>query len=161
MERRPPRHVLNVREVETVLAVPNLATTIGIRDRAMLETFYSTGIRRMELINLHLHDIHADRGTLMVRQGKSKKDRMVPVGDRALAWIAKYRDDVRPGFVCGQDDDTLFLTTLGEAFVPNRMTQLVRDYVDAADIGKCGSCHLFRHSIATLMLENGADIRFI
>lgn len=161
MERRLPRHVLNVREVETVLAMPDLATPIGVRDRAMLETFYSTGIRRMELINLHLHDIDADRGTLMVRQGKGKKDRMVPVGDRALAWIGKYRDDVRAGFACGQDDGTLFLTTLGEAFVPNRMTQLVRDYVDAADIGKRGSCHLFRHSMATLMLENGADIRFI
>lgn len=68
---------------------------------------------------------------------------------------------MRAGFACGQDDGTLFLTTLGEAFVPNRMTQLVRDYVDAADIGKRGSCHLFRHTMATRMLENGADIRFI
>lgn len=161
MERRLPRHVLNVREVETVLAMPDLANPIGIRDRAMLETFYSTGIRRMELINIGLTDIDADRATLMVRQGKGKKDRMIPIGERALAWIGKYRDDVRPGFVCGQDDGTLFLTTLGEAFVPNRMTQLVRNYVDAADIGKRGSCHLFRHTMATLMLEGGADIRFI
>lgn len=161
MEKRLPRHVLNVREVETVLAMPDLATPIGIRDRAMLETFYSTGIRRMELIGLHLADIDADRGTLMVRQGKGRKDRMIPIGERALAWIGKYRDDVRPGFACGQDDGTLFLTTLGEAFVPNRMTQLVRDYVTAAAIGKSGSCHLFRHTMATLMLENGADIRFI
>ena len=81
MERRLPRHVLNVREVETVLAMPDLATPIGIRDRAMLETFYSTGIRRMELINLHLHDIDADRGTLMVRQGKGKKDQTCEPGD--------------------------------------------------------------------------------
>lgn len=86
---------------------------------------------------------------------------MIPIGDRALAWIGKYRDDVRPELAVGQDDGTLFLTTLGEAFVPNRMTQLVRDYVNAADIGKSGSCHLFRHTMATLMLENGADIRFI
>lgn len=161
MERRLPRHVLNIREVETVLAVPDLSALIGIRDRAMLETFYSTGIRRMELINLGVTDIDEDRGTLMVRQGKGKKDRMIPIGDRALAWIGKYRDDVRPDLACGQDDGTLFLTTLGEAFVPNRMTQLVRNYVDAADIGKRGSCHLFRHTMATLMLENGADIRFI
>src|SRR3546814_8144141 len=110
--------------------------------RAMLETLYSTGIRRMELINLTLTDIDADRGTLMVRQGKGKKDRMIPIGERALAWIEKYRDDVRPELAVGQDDGTLFLTTLGEAFVPNRMTQLVRNYVDAADIGKRGSCHL-------------------
>lgn len=161
MEKRLPRHVLSAREVEKVMAIPDIATPIGLRDRAMLEVFYSTGIRRMELINLSLTDIDADRGTLMVRQGKGRKDRMVPIGERALAWVAKYREDVRGDFACGADDGTLFLTTLGEAFVPGRMTQLVRGYVTAADLGKRGSCHLFRHSMATLMLENGADIRFI
>src|SRR3546814_5591310 len=93
MERRLPRHVLNVREVETVLSVPDLATPSGVRDRALLETLYSTGIRRMELINLTLTDIDADRGTLMVRHVKGKKDRMIPIGERALAWIEKNRDD--------------------------------------------------------------------
>lgn len=161
MEKRLPRHVLSAREVEKVMAMPDIATPIGLRDRAMLEVFYSTGIRRMELINLHLTDIDADRGTLMVRQGKGKKDRMVPIGERALAWTQKYREDVRGDFTCGADDGTLFLTTLGEAFAAGRMTQLVRGYVTAADLGKRGSCHLFRHSMATLMLENGADIRFI
>lgn len=161
MERRLPRHILGVREVEAVLAMPDLATPIGLRDRAIMETLYSTGIRRMELINLHLTDIDAERGTVMVRQGKGKKDRMIPIGARALAWIGKYRDDVRPDLACGADDGTLFITTLGEAFAPNRMTQMVRNYVEAADTGKHGSCHLFRHSMATLMLEGGADIRFI
>jgi integrase/recombinase XerD len=98
---------------------------------------------------------------VMVRQGKGKKDRMIPIGARALAWVAKYREDVRPDMACGADDGTLFLTTLGEAFVAGRMTQMVRGYVTAADTGKRGSCHLFRHTMATLMLENGADIRFI
>ena len=161
MERRLPRHILSVREVEAVLAQPDLATPIGLRDRAVMETLYSTGIRRMELINLHVHDIDAERGTLMVRQGKGKKDRMIPIGVRALAWIGKYRDDVRPDLASGADDGTLFLTTLGESFAPNRLTQLVRNYVDAADTGKKGACHLFRHTMATLMLEGGADIRFI
>jgi integrase/recombinase XerD len=166
MEKRLPRHVLSAREVEKVMAIPDIATPIGLRDRAMLEVFYSTGIRRMELINLHLTDIDADRGTLMVRQGKGRKDRMVPIGERALAWTQKYREDVRGDFASGSDavggdGGTLFLTTLGEAFAPGRMTQLVRGYVTAADLGKRGSCHLFRHSMATLMLENGADIRFI
>jgi integrase/recombinase XerD len=161
MERRLPRHILNVREAETVLAMPDLSTPIGVRDRAILETLYSTGIRRMELIRLHLTDIDAERGTVMVRQGKGKKDRMIPIGARALAWVAKYRDDVRPELACGSDDGTLFLTTLGEAFAPDRLTQLARNYVDAADTGKRGACHLFRHTMATLMLEGGADIRFI
>lgn len=161
MERRLPRFILSVREAEAVLAMPDLATPIGLRDRAILETLYSTGIRRMELINLHLTDVDADRGTVMVRQGKGKKDRMIPIGARAIAWIDKYHDDVRPDLACGADDGTLFITTLGEAFAPNRLTQLVRNYVDAANTGKKGACHLFRHTMATLMLEGGADIRYI
>ena len=161
LERRLPRHVLSMGEAEAVLSRPDLSTAIGIRDRAILETFYSTGIRRMELIGLHLYDLDLERGTVMVRQGKGKKDRMIPIGARALAWIEKYRDDVRPELACGSDDGTLFLTTLGEAFEPGRMTQMVRGYVEAAETGKTGSCHLFRHTMATLMLEGGADIRFI
>ncbi|GAA3693669.1 hypothetical protein GCM10022268_00720 [Sphingomonas cynarae] len=101
MERRLPRHILNVREIEAVLAVPDLSTPIGIRDRAIMEVLYSTGIRRMKLINLHLTDVDADRGTLMVRQGKGRKDRMIPIGTRALAWVGKYRDDVRADLACG------------------------------------------------------------
>lgn len=161
VEKRLPRHILNVKEVEKVLAVPDLSTAIGVRDRAILETFYSTGIRRLELIHLKLYDVDTERGTIMIRQGKGKKDRMLPIGARALAWIVKYRDDVRPELACGADDATLFLTTLGEAFAPGRMTQMVREYVNAGDTGKTGSCHLFRHTMATLMLENGADIRYI
>ena len=161
VEKRLPRHILNVKEVEAVLAVPDLSTDLGIRDRAILETLYSTGIRRMELVGLKLHDVDAERGTIMVRQGKGKKDRMIPIGIRALGWIAKYRDDVRPSFATGADDGTLFLTTLGEPFAPNRLTQMVRETIDASGTPKRGSCHLFRHTMATLMLENGADIRFI
>lgn len=161
LEHRLPRHVLSQREVETVLAVPDLATPTGIRDRAMLETLYSTGMRRLELIGLKLHDIDTERGTVMIRQGKGRKDRMIPIGERALAWIDKYRHDIRPELATGCDDGTLFLSHLGDAFTPNRMTQLVRDYVDAARINKRGSCHLFRHTMATLMLENGADLRYI
>ena len=161
VEKRLPRHILNVKEVEAVLAVPDLATDLGIRDRAILEVLYSTGIRRMELISLKCHDVDAERGTIMVRQGKGKKDRMIPIGQRALDWIGKWQQDIRPMFATGTDDGTLFLTTLGEPFAPNRLTQMVRETIDAANIGKRGSCHLFRHTMATLMLENGADVRFI
>jgi integrase/recombinase XerD len=134
---------------------------LGIRDRAILETLYSTGMRRMELVNLALYDLDLDRGTLMVRQGKGKKDRMVPIGERAAVWIEKYRSDVRHQLVVEPDDGTLFLTAEGARFSLNGMTSLARNYVLAADTGKRGACHLFRHTMATQMLENGADIRFI
>jgi integrase/recombinase XerD len=160
-EHRLPRHILTSDEAERVLNVPDAKTAMGVRDRAMLETFYSTGMRRMELIGLHQFDIDFERGTVMVRQGKGKKDRMIPIGERALAWITAYRDAVRPQMALAQDDGTLFLTNQGEAFTPNRLTQMVRDTINAAGIHKKGSCHLFRHTMATLMLENGADIRFI
>ena len=73
----------------------------------------------------------------------------------------QYQSDVRPELSTPNDEGILFLTHLSDAFTPNRLTQMVRDYIDAADIGKRGSCHLFRHTMATLMLENGADVRFI
>jgi integrase/recombinase XerD len=161
LEHRLPKHVLTAREAEAVLAQPDTNDPLGARDRAILETLYSTGMRRMEVAHLGLYDLDLERGTLMVRLGKGKKDRMVPIGDRATAWIEKYRAEVRPQLVMEPDEGVLFLTADGQAFSPNRLTQLVRGYVLAADLGKRGACHLFRHTMATLMLEGGADIRFI
>ncbi len=155
-----PKHVLTASEAETVLSQPEVGTPFGIRDRAILETFYSTGIRRLELIRLSPYDIDAERGTLMVRQGKHHKDRIVPIGERALRWIDRYLLEVRPGLLIGESQ-VLFLNNLGKPFAPVRLTEMVGQYVEAADIGKHGSCHLFRHTMATLMLENGADIRYI
>jgi integrase/recombinase XerD len=94
-------------------------------------------------------------------RGQSKKDRVIPVGERAVAWLDKYLDQARPRLVTEPDDGTLFLTAQGEPFGPNRLSGLVRDYVEAAGISKHGACHLFRHTMATLMLEGGADIRSI
>jgi integrase/recombinase XerD len=161
LEQRLPKHVLTKTEVEQVLQQPDVSEAMGLRDRAILETFYSTGMRRSELMGLSLFDLDRERGTIMIRQGKGKKDRMIPIGERAVKWIDRYLNTVRPELAIGRGNTTLFLTSTGEAFTPNRLTQLVRDYVNAADIGKSGSCHLFRHTMATLMLENGADIRYI
>ena len=160
-EQRLPKHVLTASEAERVLAQPDLSDPLGVRDRAMLETFYSTGIRRMELVKLGVYDLDIEREILMVRQGKGKKDRMLPLGERALAWIERYVGDVRPDLVMPPDPGTLFLTNQGEAFSPAHLTRLVRTYVAAAETNKQGACHLFRHTMATLMLENGADIRYI
>lgn len=161
MEKRLPKAILSAREAETVLAVPDIGNSAGLRDRAILETFYSTGMRRLELVNLTVHNIDQERGTVMIRQGKGKKDRLIPIGERALAWTERYKDSARPELLTGKDDGTLFLSPWGEAFQPNATTTLVRHYVERSGVGKKGASHLFRHPMATLMLEGGADIRFI
>lgn len=161
VERRLPRPALSQAEAELVLAQPDLGDPAGIRDRTMLEVLYSTGIRRSELAHLAVHDIDTDRATLLVRQGKGRQDRMVPIGARALTWIGKYLTEARPRLVAEPDDGTLFVSADGVGFSPDRLTQIARDYVKASGVPKQGACHLFRHTMATLMLEGGADIRYI
>jgi integrase/recombinase XerD len=158
---RLPKAILTKAEMEQVLSQPDVDSDLGVRDRAILETFYSTGIRRMELTNLSIYDLDVGRGTLIVRQGKGKKDRVVPIGERALDWIDRYITDVRPTLVVDPNEPTLFLTAYGEPISNDSLSAWVTRYVDAAAIGKKGSCHLFRHTMATLMLEAGADVRFI
>jgi integrase/recombinase XerD len=158
---RLPKHVLSESDVETVMSIPDIAKPKGIRDRAILETFYSTGIRRFELVGLRVDAIDNERGVLTVRQGKGKKDRVVPIGDRALAWLEKYRISVRPTYCIDPNEPALFLTRMGEPFSESAMSALVHTYIARANTGKTGSCHLFRHSMATLMHENGCDVRHI
>lgn len=160
--RRLPRDILTAREMEAVLAQPDVKTAAGVRDRAILETFYSTGVRRKELASLTIYDVDPARGTLMVREGKGKKDRVLPIGQRALAWIETYLTEVRPACVVEPDEGQLFLTVDGGPFrLLKLLTFLVNKHLRAAGIVKKGGCHLFRHTMATLMLENGADIRYI
>jgi len=156
-----PGAVLTAAEAERVLAQPDLSLPIGVRDRAMLEVLYSTGIRRTELIRLRLMDVDAERGSLFIRAGKGRRDRLVPIGERALAWLDRYLFDARPALLVPPDRGVLFLSRRGRRIRANRLSELVRGHVAAADIGKRGSCHLFRHTMATLMLEGGADIRDI
>jgi integrase/recombinase XerD len=161
MEHRLPKYVLNVQEAEQIIQQPDVTQAEGLRDRAILETFYSTGMRRMELAHLKVYDLDTDRSTLMIRLGKGKKDRVIPIGERALAWIDKYLRESRPQLLTGFDDGTIFLTHMGEPFDRRQLTALVRGYLIESKVGKMGGCHLFRHTVATLMLENGADIRVI
>jgi integrase/recombinase XerD len=159
--RRLPRHVLSIEEVEAVMRQTDTGATMGLRDRAILETLYSTGMRRMELLNLHLADVDLGRGTVLIRQGKGRKDRMIPIGERALLWIGRYLARARLHLVTAPDEGVLFLTRDGENFNPEWLSNIVARYIDQAHIGKRGACHLFRHTMATLMLEGGADIRYI
>ena len=161
VHRRLPKQLLTADEVERILNQTVLHGELGIRDRAIIETLYSTGIRRAELANLKRYDVDTRNGTLMVREGKGKKDRLVPLGQRAGHWIERYRDEVRPSLVVEPDAGVLFLHESGEPFKHNRLTDLVKKHIQAAGIDKPGACHIFRHTMATLMLDNGADIRFI
>jgi integrase/recombinase XerD len=156
-----PKAVLTVEEAELIMQQPDISTPAGLRDRAILETFYSTGIRRMEVVNLNLEHVDAHRRIVMVRQGKGQKDRFVPIGLRALLWIARYVEHAREKLLLDPKEPALFVTIHGRRLDPDSLTEYVRRYIETSGVGKPGSCHLFRHSMATLMLENGADIRFI
>jgi integrase/recombinase XerD len=148
-------------EIIEVLARVQTTTPIGLRNRALLETGYSTGLRRMELIRLRLYDLDLARGVVVVREGKGQKDRVVPIGERAIAWLEKYLDEARPELVVEPDEGTVFITRRGRPFHPNNLSRLTRDYLEAAGIAKRGACHLLRHTMATGMLEHGADVRVI
>ncbi len=160
-EHRIPDAVLSAQEVESVLGGPDTSTALGLRDRAILEVFYSTAIRRAELISLRVADIDVARGSLFVRQGKGARDRFVPIGSRALIWTTRYLDDVRPSLERGGRDTTMFLSATGGPLAPDVLSRMVSAYVRAGASGKHGSCHLFRHTTATLMLDAGADVRYI
>jgi integrase/recombinase XerD len=161
VSKRLPRHVFSPEEVERVLNQPEAREPMGIRDRAILETFYSTGMRRLELVDLMLYDLELDARTMLIRHGKGDKQRIVPVGERAIAWVRKYLDEVRPLLALEPDDRRLFLGEDGEPLRLHHVTQLCKKYIAASGIGKPGATHAFRHACATAMLEGGADIRFI
>lgn len=152
---------LSLDEVQAVLNVPDVSDQLGIRDRAILETFYSTGIRRAECARLDVDDLDRARSLLTVRKGKGNKDRVVPVGERALHWIGLYLEKTRPLLETPQSGRALFISGYGERLSAGYIGNWVRRVIDASGIGRIGSCHLLRHSCATHMLENGADIRFI
>lgn len=159
--RRLPRIVLSVQEVEETINQADVGQPLGIRDRAILEVLYSTGMRRSELINLKLEDISLDQGIIMIRHGKGDKDRVVPIGDRAAAWVEKYVTEVRPLFAKESDIRIAFLTIRSGPISNNRMSELANGYLGKVRKDCYGACHLFRHAMATHMLEGGADIRII
>jgi len=159
--KRLPRDILSVDEVETIIAMPDYTTPGGLRDRAILETLYSTGLRRMELPALKTYDIDLHRAIVIVREGKGRRDRIIPIGERALAWVEKYLNGSRPQLLLNLHEDALFLNDYGDPLPRDALARKVKYYMNQAGIKKTGSCHLFRHAMATHMLDNGADTRFI
>jgi integrase/recombinase XerD len=159
--RTLPKNIPSPEQVEQIMTQPDIREVAGLRDRAMLELLYSSGPRRLELIRLKLSDLNLDQGLMLIREGKGKRDRYVPITERAVLWMEKYIREARPQLALEPDDYTLFLTSEGEAFSRNHLSGIVRAHVVKAEIGMSGACHMFRHAMATHMLEGGADIRYI
>ena len=158
---RLPAMVMNAKEAEKVLHQADVGTLCGIRDRSMMELLYATGIRRMEIAGLNYDNVDLLNGTLLVREGKFRRDRLLPIGERALYWLKRYLMEVRPEYACANPTPALYLSQLGTRLNKCWLSTTVAGYVKKAKIGKQGGCHLFRHTMATLMLDGGADIRFV
>ncbi|MFE8159061.1 site-specific tyrosine recombinase XerC [Brenneria goodwinii] len=161
-ERRLPAQVLSAEETGNVLAAVESGTVIGLRNRAILEVLWSAGIRRMEAANLLLRDIDLSRGVMAVRQGKGNKDRVVPLGERACKWLVRYLNHARPELAKRYDSGHLFISHRGKGLARATLTQMAGKAIrGTGHLDKPGACHVFRHSMATQMLENGADTRHI
>lgn len=148
-------------EVESLLAAPDPATDLGLRDQAMLETLYATGLRVSELTQLRLHEINLDMGVVRV-MGKGAKERLVPLGQEAIARILTYLKEARPSLAKGSPSDALFLTARGEAMTRQAFWYLIKRYAQTAGIaGERLSPHVLRHAFATHLLNHGADLRVV
>lgn len=164
LPRKPAKTLprsLTLEQVHAVLNVPDVGDPLGIRDRAILETLYAAGIRRSECVRIDLDDLDLQRGLLTVRKGKGQKDRVVPIGERAQYWLGQYLEKTRPLLETPQSGRALFLSGYGERLSAGYLGNWVRRVIEVTGIVRSGSCHMLRHSCATHMLENGADIRFI
>jgi integrase/recombinase XerD len=152
--------ILTLREVEELLEQPDLKTPLGIRDRAMLETLYATGIRVSELIQLSIHQVNLEGGYALI-YGKGSKERIVPLGSEAIQWITHYVQGVRMGLLRGKESPSLFLGRSGKGMSRQRFWKSLKGYGQKAGIRKRMSPHLLRHSFASHLLERGADLRSV
>lgn len=154
--------VLTMKEVEQLIQAPDTSTTWGLRDRTIIEVMYATGLRVSELTNLSLNELHLDLGFIQT-VGKGDKERLVPLGEEAKHWLQQYLDLVRPSFALKgkQATTAVFLTERGKFFTRQGIWKNLKKYVPLANIDKNISPHMLRHSFATHLLENGADLRIV
>ena len=156
---RTPRtlnhQILSVQQIKKILAQPDTSKPLGIRDRAILETIYSTAITRSELANLTISDLDFEQELLKVR---GPRERLIPLTEAAIDWLHEWLL-VRQRRIKYLSIDTLFLATHGRALKPAFYSCMINKYMRAVGIEKEGSCLLFRHSVAALMIESGADLR--
>lgn len=161
-KRRSLPVALTVDEINHLLDQPNTNKKLGLRDRALLETLYATGIRVSELINLKFNDLHEELKLIKVF-GKGSKERLIPISEVALSWIDSYKEKVRDPLIlkAGQNCDFIFLNSRGTALTRQAVWQIIKKYCNMAGIQKNVTPHTLRHTFATHLLENGADLRVV
>ncbi len=151
---------LSEEEVEHLLEAPDTEQPIGLRDRAMLETLYATGLRVSELVTLKVSEVSLDMGVVRV-MGKGSKERLVPLGEEALDWIRRYLAEARPMILERRLSESLFVTQRGQAMTRQAFWYLIKRYARQAGILKPLSPHVMRHAFATHLLNHGADLRVV
>lgn len=157
---RPLPKSLSEADVEALLAAPELDDPIGLRDRAMLEVLYACGLRVSELISLTLEQVNLRQGVLRVF-GKGSKERLVPMGEEAIAWIERYVREARPFLLDGKPSDVLFPSLRGEQMTRQTFWYRIKHQARVAGIAKSLSPHTLRHAFATHLLNHGADLRVV
>ena len=157
---RPLPGVLSEQEVERLLAAPDLETASGVRDRAMLEVLYATGLRVSELVGLRSEQVNLIQGVLRV-VGKGGKERLVPLGEPAVEWLERYFRKGRPGILGERRTPALFPTSRGRAMTRQAFWHLIKRYAVRAGISQGISPHTLRHAFATHLLDHGADLRVV
>ncbi|MDN6161767.1 MAG: site-specific tyrosine recombinase XerD [Atopostipes sp.] len=154
--------VLTVQEVENILETPDVKKEIGLRDRAILELMYATGLRISELVHLELDELHLTMGFLQT-VGKGNKERIIPMGDEAIRWLNEYLEDSRPLFESRAEEESpfVFLNSRGEGLTRQGVWKNLKKTVQLSGVKKNVTPHMLRHSFATHLLENGADLRIV
>lgn len=152
--------VLSSEEIERLLKTPDTSTPLGLRDRAILEVLYATGLRVSELVHLKLTDLHLSLG-LIQTLGKGDKERIIPIGDVAVNWINQYLERSRNQLTKGKNSPYLFVNFHGNGLTRQGIWKNLKAIVQAAGIEKDVTPHTLRHSFATVLLENGADLRIV
>ena len=161
MPKKLPRGILSRSEARRIINAPDTSYALGYRDKTIMEVLYTTGIRKDELINLTLNDADYHDGFLTIIAGKGKKDRTVPLGRIACRYLENYIKSVRPELIRNPYNHHLFLSARGNRLSKNMVWELVKKYARKAKIKKNVSPHTFRHTCATAMLRNKADIRAV
>jgi integrase/recombinase XerD len=147
-------------EVELLLSAPDLKHPLGLRDRAMLEVLYASGLRVSELINLKYSQVGMDMGVVRV-MGKGRKERLAPLGEESMEWLNRYTKQARPILLDGIVTDTVFVTARGAAMTRQAFWYLIKRHAEMVGINKRLSPHTLRHAFATHLLNHGADLRVV